>query len=216
VRKLVGLVAMLAIAALVVTPAVGTVVKTTTSVPTSLTSSTAASNVGFSYGVQGPGALASVNTAVFAVGTGSLTHTRAGSKTISYVETAPSSSLRFRFVTSIVAGFAYTYAGRTSFLGLGGSASVSNFIDYTVEKWVDGDVVVVLGDTEVTSVAVGASPLPSSGTDMSPIFEYYGTLLIFTSDAGISASVSSTNTVAASSISWGLATGSIYAFVFGS
>lgn len=210
-RRLAGLLSVLALAALLAAPAIGTVVKTTTSVPTSLTPDTATSEVAYSYGIEGPGALASVNTAVFGVTTGSLTHSRAGSKSISYMETTPSGALRFRFATVLVGGFAFAYAGRTS-----GSAGVSNTIDYAVEKTVDGDTVVVLADTPVTSVEVGEAPLTSSATAMTPIFEYYGTLLIFTSDAAISASVSSTNAVTASSVSWGAVTGTIYAFVFGS
>ncbi len=213
-RKLVAVAAVLVVGALVGAPAFGVVVKTTVNSPATMSTNTTYSNVAYSYRVQGPGALASVNTGVFAVGSGGLTHTGAGSRTISYVQTTPGSSLNFRFVVAAVGGVQYVYAGRTSFLWWSGSATVSNAATYNVTKTVDGAVTVVISGAPVKTVTVG--PGANSGTSWGPVAQFYAGLAAFTSSASISGSVSSTNTVTAAPISWGAATGSLYAFVWGS
>ena len=188
--------------------ALGQATKTTTKNPSSLQTNLTGSVIGGSFRMQGPGAFASVTSGALSLFAGSLNHSGEGATTVSYAAT---SGTNYRLMTTVIAGFSYSYA--KSFGQSGASMIASNTLDYEVTRSEDGDVQVVMaGSSSATAMALGPS---QSQSKFKPLFKFYGTLVIFDTEASLQTWVKSSSSIGAGPISTGVANGQIYGFVYG-
>lgn len=196
------------VVALAASVALGDATKTTVKDPTSMQTNLTGSVIGGSVRVQGPGAFASVTSGALSFFAGSLNHSGQGSTKVAYTAT---SGLNVRLLTTAIAGFSFSAA--KSFGQSSASMTSSNTLDYAVTRTEDGDVQVVLsGSSNATAIAAG----PNQGqTKYKGLFKFYGTLVVFDTEASLKTWVKSSSSITAGPISTGLANGQIYGFVYG-